>query len=355
MLSVNRLDRYKRIDLLIEAAKADPALRIVIVGDGPDRGRLEGLASGLNGQVEFTGRVDGERLADLYARCLAVYYAPVDEDYGMVPYEAFLSAKPVVTTVDAGGPLEVVHDGETGVVVEPDPAAIARPAPYLAAHRRRGEARSARRARRSPSGSPGTPASTPARREGRLLLAAAAVALGDRRLLDAAPAGAARADRGGRRRASRGKRAPPADVDLYHVGNDPDAHGWIVDALRKRPGVVVLHELVLHHLIAGITIGRGDGARLPRRDGARLRRRRAPDRRSASLDNLLPLIWETQPERFPLTGTVLDLADGPDRPLALRRGAARARPATPGRSGGSRTRPGRTTGVAPGRASAATR
>ena len=55
-----------------------------------------------------------------------------------------------------------------------------------------------------------------------------------------------------------GKRAPSADVALYHVGNDPDAHGWIVDALRKRPGVVVLHEFVLHHLISGITLGRGD-------------------------------------------------------------------------------------------------
>ena len=54
---------------------------------------------------------------------------------------------------------------------------------------------------------------------------------------------------------------PRADVRLYHVGNDPDAHGWIVDALRERPGVVVLHEHVLHHLIAGITIGRGDGSR----------------------------------------------------------------------------------------------
>src|SRR5206468_6722713 len=42
--------------------------------------------------------------------------------------------------------------------------------------------------------------------------------------------------------AEQGKRAPAADVALYHVGNDPDAHGWIVDALHKRPGVVVLHE-----------------------------------------------------------------------------------------------------------------
>ena len=94
----------------------------MITGDGPDRERLEQLASPLNGQVEFTGRVDDERLADLYARCLAVFYAPVDEDYGMVPFEAFLSEKPVVTTTDAGGPLEIVHDRETGVVVAPDAA-----------------------------------------------------------------------------------------------------------------------------------------------------------------------------------------------------------------------------------------
>jgi glycosyltransferase involved in cell wall biosynthesis len=134
VLSVNRLDRAKRIDLLIEAAKGESSLRVVITGEGPDRERLESLASGLNGQVEFVGRVDDERLADLYARSLAVYYAPLDEDFGMVPYEAFLSGKPVVTTTDAGGPLEVVHDRETGVVVAPDPAEIARAAVYLGAH-----------------------------------------------------------------------------------------------------------------------------------------------------------------------------------------------------------------------------
>ena len=109
MLSVNRLDRAKRIDLLIEAAKREPGLRVVDRRRGA-RPRTAGAArrAGLNGQVEFVGRVDDERLADLYARCLAVYYAPVDEDFGMVPYEAFLSGKPVVTTLDAGGPLEVV-------------------------------------------------------------------------------------------------------------------------------------------------------------------------------------------------------------------------------------------------------
>jgi glycosyltransferase involved in cell wall biosynthesis len=134
VLSVNRLDRAKRIDLLIEAAKVEPSLRIVIAGDGPDRERLEQLASGLNGQVEFAGRVDDEQLADLYARCLAVYYAPVDEDFGMVPYEAFLSSKPVLTTTDAGGPLEIVHDHATGAVVAPEPTELARAAVYLGSH-----------------------------------------------------------------------------------------------------------------------------------------------------------------------------------------------------------------------------
>ena len=50
------------------------------------------------------------------------------------------------------------------------------------------------------------------------------------------------------------RRTSTADVALYHVGNDPEAHGWIVEALRKRRGVVCLHEIVLHHLVAGITL-----------------------------------------------------------------------------------------------------
>lgn len=128
VLSVNRLDRAKRIDLLLDAVARDAALEVVIAGDGPDRSRLERLASerGLNGRARFAGRVSEGELADLYARCLAVYYAPVDEDYGMVPLEAFLSEKPVLTTTDAGGPLEFVKHAETGLVAEPEPQAIGR-------------------------------------------------------------------------------------------------------------------------------------------------------------------------------------------------------------------------------------
>ena len=52
----------------------------------------------------------------------------------MVPYEAFLSAKPVMTTHDAGGPLEIVRDRETGLVVAPDAAALAEACAYLGEH-----------------------------------------------------------------------------------------------------------------------------------------------------------------------------------------------------------------------------
>jgi glycosyltransferase involved in cell wall biosynthesis len=109
----------------------------VIVGDGPDRGRLEELARArsLDGRARFAGRVSEEELADLYGRCLAVYYAPVDEDFGMVPFEAFLSEKPVLTTTDAGGPLEIVSDRGTGLVVSPDASELARAAGWLREHR----------------------------------------------------------------------------------------------------------------------------------------------------------------------------------------------------------------------------
>ena len=51
----------------------------------------------------------------------------------------------------------------------------------------------------------------------------------------------------------RGAKRPPRGVDLsvYHIGNNPEAHGWILDALRRTPGVVVLHDFVLHHLSRG--------------------------------------------------------------------------------------------------------
>ena len=100
-----------------------------------------------------------------------------------------------------------------------------------------------------------------------------------------------------------------ADVALYHVGNNPDAHGWIVDALRRRRGLVVLHEFVLHHLVAGLTLGRGDTdayLNAMHRDAGVVGRLLA----HGVVDYLLPPIWEERAQDFPLAGMVLDQADG---------------------------------------------
>jgi glycosyltransferase involved in cell wall biosynthesis len=107
----------------------------------------------------------------------------------------------------------------------------------------------------------------------------------------------------------RGRTKPPrgTDVSLYHIGNSPEAHAWIVDALRRRPGVVVLHELVLHHLIAGMTIGRKDGPGYldaMERDSGLAGRLLA----HGVLEGRVPPLWETRPEDFPLAGEILDRA-----------------------------------------------
>ena len=195
----------------------------------------------------------------------------------MVPYEAFLAEKPVVTTTDAGGPLDVVHDRETGLVVEPTPARLAA-ALRDSRSTRRGARLGARRQGARRARHLGHARSTGCSREGRLLLAAAAGALGDRGLQRAAPARARAAARRRRRPARANRRARAADLALYHVGNNPEAHGWIVEALRARPGVVVLHEFV-----AAPPRRRPDARprrrpRLPGRDGARGRARRAAAR-----------------------------------------------------------------------------
>jgi glycosyltransferase involved in cell wall biosynthesis len=100
-----------------------------------------------------------------------------------------------------------------------------------------------------------------------------------------------------------------ADVSVYHVGNNPDFHGWIVDALRGTPGVVVLHDAVLHHLVAGLTLARKD---VNGYLSAMEREAGLPGRLLALgvVDGCVPPLWSTRPEDFPLAGDVLDLARG---------------------------------------------
>jgi glycosyltransferase involved in cell wall biosynthesis len=119
LFTVSRLDSTKRLDLLLRGiALTKEPFRTVIAGDGPQRTELQSLCKelGLSDRVEFTGRISDDEVVDLYNRCQAVYYGPIDEDFGLVTVEAFSAGKPVVTTFDAGGVLELVRHGETGFV-----------------------------------------------------------------------------------------------------------------------------------------------------------------------------------------------------------------------------------------------
>jgi glycosyltransferase involved in cell wall biosynthesis len=138
MLAVARLEPLKRIDLVIRAiAQVSSPVRLVIVGDGSLRIELQREAAALNvgHRVTFAGSLWGDSVADLYAGALGVVYAPFDEDYGYVTLEAFLAAKPVITTTDAGGPLEFVRDGANGFVCEPEATSLAAAIDRLAADR----------------------------------------------------------------------------------------------------------------------------------------------------------------------------------------------------------------------------
>lgn len=136
LLTVSRLDRAKRIHLLIEAmrfVKAD--IRLKIAGSGPGEETLKQLASA-DPRIEFLGFVKDCELIDLYANALAVPYVPYAEDYGLITIEAMMSGKPVLTVSDAGGPTELVVNGENGFVVPPTARDLARKIDYLCENRK---------------------------------------------------------------------------------------------------------------------------------------------------------------------------------------------------------------------------
>ena len=128
VLMVSRLTPLKRADMLIEAlAHPDGAhIRAVIAGAGEDRGRLEALVAraGLGDRVTFEGRLTDAQLIDHLARCRAVCFPPLDEDYGFVTVEAFASRKAVITCRDSGGPAELVEHAVNGLICEPTPQAL---------------------------------------------------------------------------------------------------------------------------------------------------------------------------------------------------------------------------------------
>lgn len=112
-LVVTRLNRWKRVDLAITAAR-NLGLRLKIVGEGPERKRLEKLAIShkplASSQIEFMGKVSVEKLALLYRNCAALIMTQ-EEDFGLTALEAQACGRPVVA-YGAGGVLETVVNPE---------------------------------------------------------------------------------------------------------------------------------------------------------------------------------------------------------------------------------------------------
>jgi len=126
LLFAGRLDRLKRVDLLIEAlVHASPSVRLKVAGRGPLEGSLRELAAmrGVEGRVDFLGFVSDEDLLTLLATARAAVYTPVNEDYGYVTLEAFLSGKTLITTDDTGGVLEFASK-DSGFIAAPDARAL---------------------------------------------------------------------------------------------------------------------------------------------------------------------------------------------------------------------------------------
>ncbi len=107
-LVVSRLVAYKAIQRAIEACNA-LGRRLVIVGNGPDRNRLLGMAGPT---VEFRGHIPDEEVRRLMETCTALIF-PGEEDFGITPVEAGACGKPVLA-YKGGGALETVIEGDTG-------------------------------------------------------------------------------------------------------------------------------------------------------------------------------------------------------------------------------------------------
>jgi glycosyltransferase involved in cell wall biosynthesis len=127
----SRLAPLKRQAMVLEAmAETKQSVRVRFAGGAEHptyAAALQAQAQRLNisHRVEWLGPVTEEEKRRQYACALGVVYPPLDEDYGYVALEAMLASKPLLTCSDAGGPLEFVRPGETGLIAEPTPKALA--------------------------------------------------------------------------------------------------------------------------------------------------------------------------------------------------------------------------------------
>lgn len=109
-LVAGRLVPYKRVELAVQACTR-LGKPLVVIGDGPERPRLERIAGP---SVRFLGYQPREVLRDHYRRCRALIF-PGEEDFGIVPVEVQACGRPVIA-YGRGGALDSVRDGVTGIL-----------------------------------------------------------------------------------------------------------------------------------------------------------------------------------------------------------------------------------------------
>lgn len=125
-LILSRLSREKGVDLAIQSMhhirKRRQGLKLWIAGEGPERGFLEKLAStmGLKDRIDFLGLVPPDRVYDTIARCkFLVMPSRFEEGLGLSALQAAHMGKPVIGARRGGLP-EIIRDGETGLLFEPE-------------------------------------------------------------------------------------------------------------------------------------------------------------------------------------------------------------------------------------------
>jgi len=139
VLHVGRLIPRKGVDRLLRAvavARRDASLRLVLAGSGPEEARLRRLAEALDieADVEFRGFIDQPALPAAYAEADVFAFPTLDDPFGIVVLEAAASGLPIIGSPFGGAISDLVEDGDSGFVLDPDDTAAWAHALVVLAH-----------------------------------------------------------------------------------------------------------------------------------------------------------------------------------------------------------------------------
>ncbi len=115
-LYVGRLDRKKRVDVLINTFSELKTSNLKIVGDGKLRGFVEKQSARFH-NIEYLGPLSEEDLLKVYSKAIATIYIPYEEDFGLIPVESQAAGKPCIGA-SSGGVIESVIHKETGFLID---------------------------------------------------------------------------------------------------------------------------------------------------------------------------------------------------------------------------------------------